>query len=352
MTSLKERLRNHITDSGPLTISQFISLCLADKQQGYYHHASPFGVKGDFITAPEVSQMFGEMLSLWVLSTWQQMGAPQKFVLCEMGPGRGTLMDDMIRCFKKLMPDFLKYARIILIETSHSLRSVIAEKLKSHSVEIEFANHIEDLPPLSLILIGNELLDCLPIHQYIKTKKGWFERVVALDATGDLCFALSPYQTDLALLSSHADHVLIGEMVETSPAREGLITQLSQHLVTQGGGALFIDYGSLTSGFGDTLQALSKHEYQNPLTAPGCHDLTSHVDFARLSAIAQGSGCASTMMTQAAFLKAFGIESRAKRLSRGQTSDVQAKIMLDLERLISPQEMGELFKVLILSSPF
>jgi len=351
MTVLEQRLQKLIATQGPITISQFISLCLADKEQGYYHQADPFGAQGDFITAPEVSQMFGEMLGLWVVNIWQKWDQPQEFVFCEMGPGRGTLMDDMVRTIKKLSPDFFDHARVILIETSQKLRSVIAEKLKPHELAIEFADTVEKLPLCPLILVSNELLDCLPIHQYVRGQGGWHERMVALDAAGHLCFSLSPHLIDSALLPPHANDAPLGTLIEISPAREGLIAWLAQHISTTKGAALFIDYGALTGGFGDTLQALSKHAYQDPLARPGAHDLTSHVDFAALCAQAQASGCTTATATQGEFLERLGIQQRAAQLCAGRDPSMQQKIALALERLTADQEMGSLFKVFCLSHP-
>jgi len=351
MTTLKDRLTRLIATQGPMSISQFISLCLADKNQGYYHHMQPFGAQGDFITAPEVSQMFGEMLGLWVVNRWQQLEYPKDFVFCEMGPGRGTLMDDMIRTIKKLAPAFFAHAQIILIETSCKLRAKIAEKLKPHGLAIDFIDNVEKLPRRPLILIGNELLDCLPIHQYVRGQDGWHERMVTLDDGDKLCFGLSPHAIDPVFLPSHAAAASMGSLIETSPAREGLIARLSQHLVRTGGSALFIDYGALERGFGDTLQALSKHTYQHPLAAPGAHDLTSHVDFAALVTQAQMAGCISTTTTQGVFLEALGIRQRAAQLCAGRGREFQQKIKLDLERLTAAHSMGELFKVLCLEYP-
>jgi len=351
MESLETRLKRLVVTQGPISISQFINLCLADQQQGYYHHAATFGAKGDFITAPEVSQMFGEMLGLWVLSVWQQIETGQKFVFCEMGCGRGTLMDDMVRTIKKLRPDFFGKAHIILVETSHKLRAVVAEKLKPHAIDIEFADNVEKLPKLPLILIGNELLDCLAIHQYILDESGWHERMVTLDDVGNLCFALSPYPVNSALLPPHASHAGIGTLIETSPAREGLVEVIGKHIVSYGGAALLIDYGALTGGFGDTLQAMSKHQYQNPLAMPGQHDLTSHVDFSTLIARAQSVGCTIAAMTQGTFLEMLGIKHRAAQLCIGRDKHFRQKTALELERLTSSQAMGDLFKVLCLHPP-
>jgi len=418
------RIERLIANSGPMSISQFISLCLADKEQGYYHHAEPFGTGGDFITAPEISQMFGEILGLWVVHSWQQLerfpksgnrfsdkkrGENKKpepltessaaetalecfpktalrrqgeFIFCEMGPGRGTLMADMIRTLKKIAPDFFEQVQIILIETSRKLRAVIAEKLKPYNLAIKFVDTIDELPPLPLILIANELLDCLPIHQYVRGENGWHERMVGLDAKDGLRFVLSPHPIKQFLKSEnrfldknygktqelehgsdskiapndltppwlppHASGASVGALIEISPAREGLIERLGQHVFTHGGSALFIDYGSLTGGFGDTLQALSKHQYQDPLAAPGCHDLTSHVDFAALVLRAQVSGCATFTATQGEFLEALGIRQRAAQLCAGRDSEFQQKIIRDLERLTADQEMGNLFKIFCL----
>jgi len=348
MLPLETRLQYLILSQGPITISQFISLCLDGGKAGYYHQMQPFGAKGDFITAPEVSQMFGEMLGIWAISAWQQSGCPKEFVFCEMGPGRGTLMDDMIRTINKLVPDFFAQAQIILVETSRKLRLTIAEKLKPHDVEIKFVDHLDALPRHPWIIIGNELLDCLPIHQYVRGPLGWHERMVALDEAGHLCFALSPQLMDKALLPFHAMHANEGEVIETSPVREGLMSQISQHIATIGGAALFIDYGSLTSGFGDTLQALSRHQFQDPLASPGQHDLTSHVDFAALVVRAQATGCIATTTTQAMFLEALGIKQRAAQLCTGRDEAFQQQIARDLERLTAADMMGNLFKALII----
>jgi len=349
--TLKDRIARLIATQGPITISQFMALCLSDKNHGYYHHATPFGCEGDFITAPEVSQMFGEMLGLWSVALWQHMDKPMDFSFCEIGSGRGTLMDDMLRTISKVAPDFLRAAQIILIETSQKLRRVVAEKLSHHRQEIIFLDYIDELPPHPLILIGNEWLDCLPIHQYQRTSQGWFERMVSLNEEEGLIFAASPTPINPALLLAQAGATEIDTIVEISPAREAAIEQLAHHLITHKGAALLIDYGSLAQGFGDTLQAMSKHEFYPPLQAPGLHDLTSHVDFAALGRRTRRAGCLSFGMIQAEFLELMGIEQRAARLCHGRDAAFQQKISLELERLTSPQEMGELFKVFCLSAP-
>jgi len=349
--TLKDRISRLIAQQGPITVNQFIALCLSDKTYGYYHHGSPFGGEGDFITAPEVSQMFGEMLGLWSVALWQQMDKPTDIVFCEIGSGRGTLMDDMLRTIGKVAPDFLHCAQIILVETSEKLRRAASEKLSYHRQEITFLDNINELPPRPLVLIGNEWLDCLPIHQYQRTSQGWLERMVSLDEQGQPIFVMASTPIVPALLPDHAMTAEMGTIVEISPAREAVIERLSHHLITHKGAALLIDYGSLTQGFGDTLQAMSKHKFTPPLQAPGLHDLTSHVDFAALGKSACQAGCVSFSMTQAAFLDSMGIEQRAARLCHGRDAAFQQKINCELERLTSPQEMGELFKVFCLSVP-
>jgi len=349
MTVLKNKITRLIETQGPISVSQFMSLCLADPEHGYYIHENPFGTRGDFTTAPEISQMFGEMLALWAIDRWQTHGAPSPFIFCEMGPGRGTLMDDMIRTLAKICPDFLNSARIILVETSQRLREQIKKKLKPHKIDIIFVDHILDLPPLPLILIANEFLDCLPIHQYCRTVQTYVERMVGLDGAGNLCFINGLHSIDLALLPEAARKAPIGAIIEYSPAREACIQTLSHHLLQYGGTVVFIDYGSLESGFGDTLQALSQHQFAQVFEQPGRHDLTSHVDFATLGLIAKRLGCETMMTTQGAFLTSLGIEIRAHHLGRGQEEDFQQKLAQDVERLIGDEAMGKLFKILIIS---
>jgi len=349
--TLKNRIIQLIIKQGPISISHFMDLCLNDEVHGYYHHANPFGIRGDFITAPETSQMFGEILGLWSVAAWQQIGAPADFVFCETGPGRGTLMDDMLRTIKQLAPEFLTKSQIILVETSQKLRNLIIEKLSTYEITIRFITKIDDLPPRPLILIGNEWLDCLPIHQYRHEYTGWHERLVTLNKMGDLCFTTHPTPIDPTKMPLHALSAPIGSYVEISPQREILIEQLGHHIKARGGAVLLIDYGSLEHGFGDTLQAISKHEFQHPLTAPGRHDLTSHVDFATLDQCARQTGCISASMTQGAFLTKLGIENRAERLSIGRDRAFQQKIMSELERLTAAHEMGNLFKTFCLSQP-
>jgi len=351
MTNLKKKLIRLIGSQGPISISQFMTLCLSDPQNGYYLTQTPFGTKGDFTTAPEISQMFGEMLGLWAIDQWQIHGTPSPFIFCEMGPGRGTLMDDMLRTITQICPEFLKNTRIMLLETSQNLRRQIEAKLHRHKMNIHFIEAQAQLPPLPLILIANEFLDCLPIHQYCRTSNGYVERMVGLDSTGNLCFINGFGRIDPRLLPEVAIHAPPGTIIEISPAREACVEMVAHHLTQQGGAALFIDYGSLEPGFGDTLQALSQHQFRSPLEMPGQHDLTSHVDFSTLAQLAQRLGCDVITATQGDFLHMLGIVLRAEQLAHGRGNDAQEKLATDIERLTGEQQMGKLFKILSLARP-
>lgn len=349
MSSLKEKIIRLIAQQGPLDISQFMALSLADPEFGYYKTANPFGRSGDFTTAPEVSQMFGEMVAVWVVATWQALGSPHKFNLCEMGPGRGTLMDDVLRTIKKLAPLCLQSACITLVETSDRLENIQHRKLESHGINIKWVKEFTALSPLPLIVFANELFDCLPIHQYVKTGSHWRERVVGLDDQGILCFATGFGTLEHMLLPEGANHQPDGTIFEVSPARSAVAQQISMHIAEHRGAALLIDYGEFNRGFGDTLQAISAHKYRNVLENPGKDDLTSHVDFFTLNAVALSCNCHSAITTQGEFLIGLGLLERAGRLGRGQSATAQQNIVADVERLAGDNEMGRLFKVLCIA---
>lgn len=348
--SLKEKLIATIHEHGPLTISQFMSFCLADPQFGYYKTAEPFGRDGDFITAPEVSQMFGEMLGIWVVSTWQSLGQPESFALCEMGPGRGTLMNDILRTVKKLDQNCFDHAEIFLIETSLKLRQKQKERLAAQNASINWIDQFSDLPLSPLILIANELFDCLPIHQYIFDGQNWRERMVGVSQNGqELIFGTGSIISSLILPYWIADPIREGMILEVSPARESLMDEIAQYIGKNRGGALIIDYGAIEPKPADTLQAMSKHQFSDVLANPGKDDLTSHVDFAALAYRAKQNHCQTHMMTQGEFLVALGLIERAQNLGRGRDIAFQEKIRSDVERLAAHNQMGDLFKVLCVS---
>jgi NADH dehydrogenase [ubiquinone] 1 alpha subcomplex assembly factor 7 len=332
--SLKARLAAEIAAEGPIDVAAFMTRCLHDPLDGYYATRPALGEAGDFITAPLVSQMFGELIGLWLVATWRGIGAPARFVLAEAGPGDGTLMSDILRA-ARLDPAFGAAAELWLIEASAPLRRLQAERLAD--ARPRWATSISELPDdAPLLLVGNEFLDCLPAHQYERTGAGWAERVVGLDAAGALAFGLSP------VLGGFGD-APPGAIVEQSPAQAAVAAELATRLVSQGGAALLIDYGRATPGCGYTLQALVRHCKVGPLDEPGAADLTVHVDFPAVLDAARAAGADAGLLTQSEFLRRLGVESRAAALAKSRPDRAET-IARQLGRLISPDEMGELFK--------
>lgn len=385
MTPLQEKIIRLITIQGPIEISRYMLMATADPEYGYYRTANPFGREGDFITAPETSQMFGEMVAIWALATWQNMGSPAPFLLCEAGPGRGTLMDDILRTIGKLVPQYLDAARVILVETSPRLAAAQKEKLKSRGIQVQWVGNVEELAGLPLILIANELFDVLPIHQYVSGNGAFRERMISVDENGSLCFSLEHYpirwnqitgrtmrpiktperqpdstgsigisgsaQDERTLMQAEAPDMPDGTVIEVSPARMALARQISAHIVRNRGAALIIDYGALETGFGDTLQAMSKHSFRSPLENPGDYDLTSHVNFAALARAAHSAGCHTAALTQGDFLINLGLPERAGRLGADKDETFRQQVVADVERLAAPERMGGLFKVLCIADP-
>jgi len=338
--SLRERLAAQIAQTGPLTVAQYMTACLHDPQDGYYATRPALGEGGDFITAPLVSQMFGELIGVWAISAWQAMGAPARFVLAEMGPGDGTLMSDLLRA-ARVSPDFLEAAQVWLVETSEPLAALQAEKLPD---TVRWARALDEVPGGEpMILVANELLDCLPARQFVRTATGWAEQVVGLGRDGALAFGLVPASVPLPDARD-------GAVCEISAAQEALGAALGERLAHDGGAALLIDYGRDRPGFGDTLQALIRHEKVDPLARPGEADLTVHADFPAVMAAARKAGSEAAILTQAALLARLGIGERAEALVRARP-DKAAVIGRQLNRLVGGDEMGELFKACCIHSP-
>nr|WP_256483836.1 class I SAM-dependent methyltransferase [Aliihoeflea sp. 40Bstr573] len=327
-----------IAEAGPIPVSQYMALCLFDPKEGYYTTREPFGAKGDFTTAPEVSQMFGELVAVWLASAWQAAGAPKNAILAEIGPGRGTLMRDMLRTLARIAPDLMR--RVAMIETSPRLVDVQKQLLGNESISWHRA--IADLPDAPLFIVGNELFDAIPIRQFVKTQQGWRERCVGLDADGELVFIAGPGTTDAPLPDAP-----VGAIYEAAPARNALMLEIAERIARQGGAGLFIDYGHLENGVGDTLQAMRAHAHADVLATPGEADLTSHVDFAALGAAAGAAGLDARTTTQARFLIGLGLLERAGQLGAGANADLQERLHGEVERLAAPEQMGELFKVLM-----
>lgn len=336
---LENILRDRIAREGPIGIADYMSLCLGHPQHGYYMTRDPFGARGDFTTAPEVSQMFGEMIGAYVAAQWQLMGAPQPFHLIECGPGRGTLMADMLRVFARL-PDLMKALRIHLVEMSPVLRDVQQKNLEAYADRIEWHEDINNVPAGAFALVANEFLDALPVRQFQFHQREWRERCIGLEK-GTLGYTLG----GRVALNISANE---GDIFETSPVREKFIRNIAARLKCSPGFALLIDYGHDRSGLGDTLQAVHRHHYANPLERPGEADLTSHVDFAALKKMTEEIGCeVGGPIPQGKFLENCGISARAAIL---QQKNPQAGAEAALRRLTAADEMGELFKVMILSS--
>ncbi|MDC7683836.1 SAM-dependent methyltransferase [Asticcacaulis sp. BYS171W] len=342
VVGLKDRLIEQIRLDGPLTIPDYMWACLFDPQAGYYSTRPALGEGGDFITAPMVSQMFGELIGLWVMQVWQDMGAPAKVRVVEIGPGDGTLMSDLLRSFR-LMPAFQAAAEIALVEPSLPLRAVQSQKLG----DILYHDHLHDLPTdAPLIVVANEVLDCLPARQFQLTDDGWFERCVGLH-DGNLIIGLVPAPEDFKAPFAAE----IGQVCEVSPAQNRFVESLGALLQEASGAALLIDYGRDRPEPGDTLQALHKHEKTDPLAKPGAHDLTQWADFPALAVTALNMGLTVSQITpQGVFLQRLGIIERFEAL-RAKNPAQTDKLARQVHRLIAADEMGDLFKVMAMSSP-
>lgn len=344
MTGLKQWIARLIETAGPIGVADYMALCLFDPKHGYYATREPFGVAGDFTTAPEISQMFGEMIGVWACSAWIALGRPMPVTLAEIGPGRGTLMKDMLRTLTALDREFADAARIAMIETSPRLVEIQKATLAG-ARRPEWHASISTLAEEPLILVGNELFDAIPVRQYIKTASGWRERMVGAGAEGELDFIAGAGALDETLFPTDSASAPLGSIVEVSPAREALMEEISLRIARDGGAALFIDYGHVASAIGDTLQAVRRHAFDDVLAHPGEADLTAHVDFAALARTASAAGLGTALMTQGEFLLAMGMAERAGRLGAAGTAE-RERISGEAERLAGSAEMGKLFKTL------
>ncbi len=347
--TLDEALRQRIRATGPITIAEYMADALGHPRWGYYATRDPFGAQGDFVTAPEISQLFGEMIGLWCVDFWRGMGSPNPFHLVELGPGRGTLMADALRA-AKVAPAFSAAMRLHLVETSPALRGLQATTLAGIAEPV-WHDHMSTVPPGPMLLVANEFLDALPIRQLERLPGGWHERRVGVAADDRLTFMLDPAPSPLArALPPAARDAEVGSVIELCPAAQTLAATLGARVVADGGAALFIDYGYARSACGDTLQALRAHKPHDPLIEPGSADLTAHVDFASFAAAARSTGARIYgPVSQGAFLTTLGIGVRAKRLRAGATPAQTADIDSARHRLIDPAQMGTLFKAVALT---
>lgn len=350
---LEERLKMLIAQRGPISIADYMIDALSHPHEGYYMTQTALGSEGDFTTAPEISQVFGEIIGLWLVQSWLEMGSPEQFNLVELGPGRGILMNDILRA-ARLRPKFIQGAAIYLVETSGRLRHEQKKSLKLHSeAKIKWVDRFEDVPEQPTLVIANEFFDCLPIRQYQKTRLGWQERLVGLDiASNNLAFELAPVPTKpehpLALEPGAHD----GDIIEMSASALKIAGKIGRFLKENQGRALFIDYGHYSSAYGDSFQSVRNHQYWPPLMAPGKADLTAHVDFQQICASALHEGVSVYgPIAQGTFLDRLGLTYRLESLCSGQSEEQQIRIRDAASRLVSPDQMGELFKVMCLATP-
>ncbi|PYE37546.1 SAM-dependent MidA family methyltransferase [Rhizobium sp. PP-F2F-G38] len=352
-TPLTDKIKAIILATGPISVTDYFALCLADPEHGYYRTREPFGQSGDFITAPEISQLFGELIGMFLFEAWRRHGQPEAVAIAEIGPGRGTMMGDILRVLSRLSPELYEKATVHLVETSERLQKVQSQTLVAHKFKIDWHESFEEIPDSFLLLVANELFDAIPIRQFVKTEQGFRERMVGLDAQDNLCFTAGVATIDPDLLPP-GDKLPLGTIFEVAPARDAVMAAISARLKRTDGSALIIDYGHMATNYGDTLQAVRAHQFDPPLAHPGEADITSHVDFEQLARRAVAEGLRINGLTyQGDFLLALGIRERAEALARGKDIIVQEGVRQDAERLSGSGEgkMGELFKVLAVSHP-
>lgn len=350
MNALKQEIATMIAHEGPITLERYMGLCLSHPRYGYYMTRDPFGAEGDFTTAPEISQMFGELLGVWASEAWRMAGSPPSARLIELGPGRGTLMSDVLRV-ARISPAFFDAITVHLVETSPVLRRVQEQTLARATKVVGWSDAVEDTPPGPAFILANEFFDALPVRHYVRTLSGWRERLVGLNASGGLVFGLAD-ETEPALTAQARE----GSIIEVSPASQRIMSDIAARLVQDGGVMLVVDYGYLDTSFGDSLQAVAKHSYVDPLAEPGDADLTAHVDFAALARAARAQG-AKVMgpVTQAHFLLQLGIERRAQALMKKANAEQAQAIVDAFDRLTGVNDprrhMGALFKVMAVAHP-
>jgi len=343
--SLAARLQARIRRDGPMSVADYMQACLSDPSAGAYAARQPIGQAGDFITAPEISQIFGELLGLWCVAVWQSMGEPSSVTVAELGPGRGTLMADALRAWRTV-PAFLDRVSIALVETSPILREAQRTALMPSSAPRHWYQDGDALPDGPLILLANEFIDALPLRQLVCRGGEWRMRVVTLDDQGGFAFGEGDAIRDAGLPPAPD-----GAILETRPAATALLASLAARAARAPVAALIVDYGHDASGFGDTLQAVAAHRFADPLAAPGEADLSAHLDFAALKREAEALGLgAYGPMPQGEFLLKLGLGPRCDRLLERATPEQREAIVSGAARLIDPRQMGVLFKALALTN--
>lgn len=365
-TPLVAKLRDTIQHHGPLRVEDYMHACLFDDEHGYYKTATVLGREGDFITAPEISQAFGEMIGLWCVAVWNLMGMPEKVQLVELGGGRGTLLNDALRAGRKFAP-FFDAVSVAIVDTHPGLKSRQAQVLKNFSSRLSWPDDVNTLETVPTILIANEFIDCLPIAQFVATPNaplGWQRRHVGLDDEQQLQFMLGEIEPTT---SASLPDELNGLEHALSGAKEGAIIETRAFAGTHVAAlkdfvfrdphnplpfvGLFVDYGHARSSVGDTLQAVRGHRFEHPLTSPGEADLTAHVDFDQFAQTLTQQGFAiDGPVTQGAFLGQLGIVERASQLI-SHNPDHAPEIESAIARLMSPTGMGGRFQTLAIRTP-
>ncbi len=341
-----------------MRLDRYMALCLGHPAHGYYMTREAFGEEGDFVTAPEISQVFGELIGIWCAAAWQAMGAPASFNLVELGPGRGTLIRDILRA-AKVMPGFLEAAKVHLVETSPRLRDIQKRSL----TDAAWHETLASVPEGPMVLVANEFFDAIPIRQFVRLERRWLERYVGFD--GDE-LGLGLFNTQLRhsgenrnpalpwapAFAGVTENLSEGNVLEWSPARSEAAAEIGTRLKSHPGAALIVDYGHFVSAPGDTLQAVTQHKHVPIIEAPGECDLTSHVDFEALArALRQGGAAVWPGITQRAFLLAMGLEARTEALAARADKRMAGVLQRTMSRLVDQSQMGHLFKVLAATSP-
>jgi SAM-dependent MidA family methyltransferase len=339
MTALTEIIARQIERFGPMSVSEYMTLCLLHPEHGYYTTRDALGASGDFTTAPEISQMFGELIGLSLAQSWLEQGKPSPFVLAELGPGNGTLMADIIRA-TALVPNFHKSMQLHLVEASPKMRERQKAALKSY--DVVWKEHFSDLPQLPLYLVANEFFDCLPIKQYRRTEQGWQEQMIGVDK-GKLHFILGTATSEKAF--AKFSDAPVGDMIEVSSAAAAFSAAIGEHISVNGGTAVIIDYGEWNSD-GDSLQAIKDHTKVDPLSNCGFADLTAHVSFRDLTNAAVAAAKVSEITPQGILLERLGITQRAQALASKMQGDSLENHISSHKRLTHPDEMGTLFKAI------
>ena len=345
--SLGELVDMQIRANGPMTVATYMGLCLTHPREGYYSASDPLGAAGDFITAPEISQMFGELIGFFCVTLWQQMGEPRSFTLLELGPGRGTLMQDALRAASRA-PGFTDAVHLQLFEANPALRAQQQERLADYHPY--WADEIDAVSDDPLIVVANEFFDALPIRQFVKAGDGWHERLIGL-RDGKRAYGLSPTPIGDEAMPSSVRGAEPGSVYEASLAAQDVMQRLGRKIAAQGGALLAIDYGYGKTQTGETLQAVARHAFADPLEAPGEADISAHIDFEALGVAARSVGLATApLTTQDWFLRHLGIEARAEMLIKANPQHAET-VRAALARLTGREQMGELFKVFCAHAP-